>query len=157
MSLAFQRLACAAAALAALAAPALAESLAVSSAAGGSSASSASSATSDSLGDSSASSKRNAAAAAGPYRVVALAPVPDRPDALSVTLQALGDEAADPVLRLVIPKRAIERGGVQAGQTIVAAPRPYGVAFARAGAAEPFFLVVADEVHRELRANPVSL
>jgi hypothetical protein len=151
------RTACIAAFLAAAGAAVHAGSLTTSSAVGGSSASSASSATSESLGDSSASSRRAVAAADGPYRVVELAPLPDRPGAMRVTLRAVDEAATDPVLRFVVPARALERGGVAAGHTVVATQRPYGVAFARAGAPEPFFLMLADEVDRELRARPVAL
>jgi hypothetical protein len=137
--------------------PATSGSIATSSAAGGSSASSAASSAADTAGDSSASSARAVAAADGPYRVVDTAPVPGRPDAVRVTLQALSDSAPDATLRLVLPKPAVERGGLAAGRTIVAQQRTYGVAFATEGRREPFFLVLRDDVQRELRSNPVTL
>ena len=48
-----------------------------------------------------------------------------------------------------------EREGLAGGQTVRAAQQPYGVAFARAGRAQPFFLVLAEDWQRELPARPV--
>jgi hypothetical protein len=69
--------------------PSLAGSIAASSAAGGSSASSATSAASDS----SANSARAVAQADGPYRVVDVTPVPERPGTVRLKLQALAGGA----------------------------------------------------------------
>ena len=148
------RLLAAATLVAAVSVPASAGSLATSSAAGGSSASSAASESSES---SVSSSQRVVAAADGPYRVVEVAPVPERPQHVRVTLLPLADGAAAAPLRLLVPQRALERGGVAAGTTVVATQRPYGVAFAHADTRRAFFLVVNDDVHRELRSTPVAL
>ncbi|MFM1987702.1 MAG: hypothetical protein RJA99_659 [Pseudomonadota bacterium] len=142
------------AAAAAMAVPAWAGSLAGSSAAGGSSASSAAS---ESVEGSSNSSARAVAAADGPYRVAELAPVPDRPDVLRLTLQPLAGATGDGPLRLVVPRQAVERGGVAEGGTVLAAQRAYGVAFANGVTRREFFLVIAEDWHRELRATPVAL
>lgn len=154
------RFAAAAALLAAASLPSLAGSLATSSAAGGSSASSAASATSDSIGDSSASSAKAVAQADGPYRVVDVTPVPQRPDTVRMKLQALAPtegSGTDGTLVLFVPQLAVERGGVTAGATVTASQRPYGTAFARTDTRREFFLVLHEAWHRELRSNPVSL
>lgn len=154
------RIAAVAAVLALSSFPSLAGSLAASSAAGGSSASSAASATSDSIGDSSASSTKTVAQADGPYRVVDLSPVPERPGTVRMKLQALAPvqgTGTDGALVLFVPQQAIERGGVAAGATVTASQRPYGVAFAHNDTRREFFLVLNEAWHRELRSNPVSL
>jgi hypothetical protein len=140
--------------------PVFAGSIAASSAAGGSSASSAASATSDSIGDSSASSTKAVAQADGPYRVVDVTPVPDRPGTVRMKLQALAPAegtGTDGTLVLFLPQQAVERGGVAAGVTVTASQRPYGTAFAHIETRREFFLVLHEAWHRELRSNPVSL
>lgn len=154
MPLVLPRAAAVAALVVAAAVPAWAGSLVGSSAAGGSSASSAAS---DSVEGSSNSSARAVAAADGPYRVAGLEAVPDRPDVLRLTLQPLAGATGDGPLRLVVPRRAVERGGVAEGGTVLAAQRAYGVAFANADTRREFFLVIADDWHRELRSTPVTL
>jgi hypothetical protein len=134
--------------------PSLAGSIAASSAAGGSSASLATSAASDS----SASSAKAVAQADGPYRVVDVTPVPERPGTVRMQLQALAEGAGpDATLMLYVPQQAVERGGVAAGVTVTASQRPYGVEFAHADTQRAFFLVLHEEYQRELRSNPVTL
>jgi hypothetical protein len=148
------RAAAIAALLVAASVPSQAGSLATSSAAGGSSASSATSAASDS----SASSAKAIAQADGPYRVVDITPVPERPGTVRMTLQALAEGAApDATLTLHVPQQALERGGVAAGVTVTASQRPYGVEFAHADTRRAFFLVLHEAFDRELRSNPVTL
>ena len=137
--------------------PALADSFTASSAAGGSSASSAASSASESSDTSSDSSKAAVAALDGPYRVVELAPVPQRPGTVRVTLAPIAAGTAGEPVRLLLPARALERGGVGAGDTVTASRRPYGVELARADSKQAFFLVLDDGWQRELRSNPVSL
>jgi hypothetical protein len=144
-------------ALMALAGPASAGSVAASSAAGGSSASSAASSASDSSGESSDSSKNAVAALDGPYRIVELTPLPERPGFVRVALAPLTTvQAAEPV-RLVLPAAAIERGRLATGATVTANRRPYGVELAHADTKKAFFLVLDDGWQRELRSTPVSL
>jgi hypothetical protein len=133
-----------------------ADSLAASSAAGGSSASSASSASSDKSSDkSSDSSSKNTKVAAGPYRIVDLAAVPQRPGTLRVRLQALAGAAQEEDVVLFLPQQAIERSRLTMGQTVIANKRPYGTEFAVADTA--FFLLLNDDWFGELAANPVVL
>ncbi|MCA3179446.1 MAG: hypothetical protein O9345_05260 [Burkholderiaceae bacterium] len=144
-------------ALLGLAGPASAGSFAASSAAGGSSASSAASSASDSSGESSDSSKNAVAALDGPYRIVELTPLPERPGFVRVALAPLGATPAAEPVRLVLPAVAVERGRLAAGATVTANRRPYGVELAHADTKKAFFLVLDDGWQRELRSTPVSL
>jgi hypothetical protein len=139
--------------LAATCVSAAAGSLVGSSAAGGSSASSAAS---DSVGTSSDSSTKVVANAEGPYRIVEVSPVPERPGMVRVKLLALADRPDETVL-LYLPQQTFERAGLAPGGTITAQQRPYGVEFAHADTRRSFFLLLSDDVQRELRSNPVSL
>jgi hypothetical protein len=147
---------CLTAALALLAAPpAGAESFA-------SSASSASSASigslSTSIGKSSdASSGKGGQVARGDYRVIEVAAAERGPDTLRVRLQALDPDVALPEFDLYLPVQALPEGGLAAGQTVAVSERAYGLAFARAGRKEAFFLVLEDAWFRELRTTPVAL
>ncbi len=134
---------------------ALADSLAASSAAGGSSASSASSASSDTSSD---SSSKTGGTAAGPYRIVEVAALPEQPDTLRLTMQPQDDGlAARPGLVLQVPRRGFERSGLVVGSAVIARPRPYGTEFAAAETRLAFFLVIDDAWSRELAARPVTL
>jgi hypothetical protein len=144
----------AAALLGAFAGSASAGAISASSAAGGSSASSAAS---ESVEGSSASSKRAVAALDGPYRVVDVRPVPERPGTVRMTLRPLAAGAAPEDVTLVLPRQALERGGLAQGATVTAHRRPYGVELAHADTRKAFFLVLDDAWTRELRSNPVAL
>lgn len=138
--------------------PTMAGSLAGSSAAGGSSASSAGSASSEksSEGSSNSSSKTNTVAE-GPYKIIDVAALPDRPGTLRVTLQALAEPGAGGELFLDVPQSIFEQHGLAAGQTIVAKERPYGTEFAHADTRQAFFLLMSDAWTRELAPHPVVL
>jgi len=139
------------------ASPAPAGSLGTSSAAGGSSASSVASSASESLETSSDSSRQAVAALDGPYRVVRLEPVPERPGTVRLTLQALAPADPGPTVRLLLPALAVERAGLAPGGAVAASRRPYGVALAHAETRQAFFLLLDDPWHRELRSHPVRL
>lgn len=64
---------------------------------------------------------------------------------------------ADPLRQweLRLPQALVEREGLAPGHLLRAAQQPYGVAFARAEQARPFYLVLVDEWQRELPARPV--
>jgi hypothetical protein len=127
-----------------------------------SSASSASSTASTSIGSSSNSLEQSSdgssqpnRTAQGDYRVDAVAAVADRPGYVRLTLQAT---AADDRFDLLLPQRTADVAGVAAvGQVVHAAPRDYGVEFARADTREAFFLVLQDEWFHELASHPVTL
>lgn len=141
----------------AAAAPCLAESLA-------SSASSAGSASlgsaSDSLSGSSNSSAGNKPVAQGDYRVIEVAAAAERPGMLRLQMQATAKPGEDGKLWLVLPRQTLAQRPLRAGDIVHARQRPYGVAFARADAAqgrEAFFLVLADDWHREIDPRAVRL
>lgn len=153
------------------AAPALALDLASSTASSASSAGSASvGSVSDSLRSSSQSSASPRQMAEGTYRVIDMAEVDGQPGQWRLTLQAqtltahgapaAGFAAADassaPQWELRLPQAVVEREGLAAGHLLRAAPQPYGVAFARAEQARPFYLVLLEEWQRELPARPVQ-
>jgi len=137
--------------------PCLAESFA-------SSASSAGSASlgslSDSVKGSSKSSSGETRTADGDYRVIDVAEAVDRPGMLTLRLQATALPGEQGELLLTLPRQALEPRGIAAGEVIHARNRPYGLEFARANAVqvrEAFFLVLADDWHRELDPQPVKL
>ncbi len=139
---------------AALAPPALAESIA-------SSASSAGSASVGSLSDSITGSSRSSSGetkvAAGDYRVIDVAERADRPGMLQLRLQATARDDEAGALWLTLPRQALAARGLAAGDLVHARQRPYGLEFAHAPAGEAFFLVLADDWHRELAPRPVTL
>jgi hypothetical protein len=129
--------------------PALAESLAASSA-------------SQSIGMSvgRVSTSKTTTAAAGDYKVVALAAAPDRPGMLRATLQAVVEVDTDAEFYLYLPQAAAEQAGLVEGGIVTARQRPYGTEFAHAsggGERQAFFLVLADDWYRELQARAVQL
>jgi hypothetical protein len=137
-------------------APAHAESLVSSTA---SIASSTASSASDSLAGSSNSSSPAKTAAAGDYRVDAVAQAPERPGKLRLTLQATTRDGADSRFQLDLPEAVVAEQRLAAGAVVNVQHRPYGLAFAHAGRTprEPFFLVLADDWHGEFEARPVKL
>lgn len=114
---------------------------------------------SDSLtGSSNSSSGETKPVAAGDYRVVDVAAVAERPGMLRVRLQATAQPGAGNEFWLVLPEQALAQRMLVAGDIVIASTRPYGVEFARADGAngrEAFYLVLADDWHKELdpRAN----
>lgn len=134
--------------------PALAGSLSTSSAAGGSSASSASS---TSVEKSSDSSTGNKGVAEGPYKIIDVAAVPERPGMVRMKLQAVATPGADGEFFLYVPQQTFAQNRLAAGQTVLASQRPYGLEFAHADTRAAFFLVLNDDWFRDLASNPVVL
>ena len=126
--------------------------------------SSASSAASDSIGSSSTSIERSSDSssgkdkfAQGQYKVIAMAEMAQRPNMMRVRLQALNQEHE---FFLILPRQAAERGHLAAGEIVEVEQRPYGLAFANVNTpaeSGPFFLVLDDDWHRELKSRPVVL
>lgn len=137
--------------------PALAGSLAGSSAAGGSSASSAAGSASDSSQASSNSSSKDKATAEGPYRIIEVAAVPERPGTVRMRLQALADTGPDGEFMLYLPRQIFEQSRLASGETVTARARPYGLEFAHGATHQAFFLLLDDDWYRELAAHPVVL
>lgn len=116
---------------------------------------------SNSLGTSSNSSSRATGVAQGPYTVQEVADVAGRPDLLQLRLQpTVHTAAADAApVWLRLPRVTAEREQLAVGHTVLAQHRPYGLAFAKPtaqGQAQPFFLVLDDERHRELGNHAVG-
>jgi hypothetical protein len=149
------RLFCLALLAATATAPARAESFASSASSAGS-ASSASA--SDSLGDSSKGSSPDNKTADGDYRVIEVAELAARPGMLQLRLRATQGEAYEFTLKL--PREALGQRGIAVGDVVHARNRPYGLEFARANESRTrgaFFLVLADDWHKELDSRPVAL
>ncbi|MFY9513730.1 MAG: hypothetical protein WAQ05_22440 [Rubrivivax sp.] len=126
-------------------------------------ASSASSAASESVGSlstsfgkSSDSSSGEKKVADGNYRVIETAALPERPGQLRVTLRAAADGSSDE-FTLTLPQTTAARHGIEAGATIAARNRPYGIEFSRADTGNAFFLALADDWFNALSPNAVKL
>lgn len=137
-----------------LTAPAMADSIA-------SSASSAGSASVGSISDSfrgssNSSSGDDPKVAEGDYRIVEIAALDDASGRQRLRLQGTA-AGAGAAFDLLLPLAARTDGPLQTGDVLHVAHRVYGLAVARAGAAEPFYLVLDDRRHRELEARAVSL
>lgn len=104
---------------------------------------------SDSVSHSSdaSSGKGEARIAAGPYRIVAVAPAGER-SRLSLAPVA-GDSEG---FALQLPTELVQRQGLQAGQSLHLLARGYGWAVAREAEATPFFLLLEERSRRELDA-----
>lgn len=112
---------------------------------------------SDSIQASSNSSSGDRQAAAGEYRVLAILQPAGRPDMQRLVLEPI-DRAGDArPFDLQLPLAATADRPVRAGDRLRVEPRSYGLAVARAEAAQPFFLVLADERRRELEAHALTL
>ena len=139
----------------------------------GSSASSATSAASNSVGassgsiqNSSNSSSKKTTADAGDYQIIEVTTTTATtttggPAATArLTLQALNDSGNREDRNefvLVLPSSVVEKNGLAAGATVTARQRPYGLEFAAGPARQAFFLVLADDWHRELQSTAVAL
>lgn len=96
--------------------------------------------------------------AQGPYEVMDVQPLAERPGSVRLALRALQEGAQD--IELTLPQQALERGHIVVGSVIEAQPREFGIAFAArdaTGHAHPFFLVVHDERYREFATQRVTL
>ncbi len=140
--------------------PALAESLATSASSAGSSASSAGSASlrgsSDSISGSSDSSRADEKVAEGEYRVTAVQQVAGEAGMLRLTMEPMASQAGAAGFKLDLPQRAFGDRPIAPGATVSARHRPYGIEFARGGTGDAFFLVLADDWHRDLQTRVVT-
>jgi len=135
------------------AAPCLAASSAASSASDSSATSVGSS--SGSIQKSSTSSSTPTPVAAGDYRVIDVAAVPEQPGSVRMTLRPEADAGSE--LALVLPQAALDRSQLAPGQLVTARARPYGLEFANGATRQAFFLVLDDDWYRELQTKPVVL
>ena len=128
--------------------------------------SSASSAASDSVGSSSTSIQKSSDSsstkdkvAQGEYTIMEMTALAQQPDMVRLRLQAVAPLQAQEFF-LLLPRQAVERGQLAAGNKVLAQQRAYGLAFAALtpqGAASPFFLVLDDAWYRELDSRPVAI
>lgn len=131
-----------------------AESFVASSASLTSSASITASSASDSIKGSSNSSRQGNTARAGDYRIEQIT----RDEAagkVRLTLAPLQGDAERDGFVLALPQRAFEPQALARGDALAVRERPYGLEIARGDTKQAFFLVLADEWHRELDAKPV--
>jgi hypothetical protein len=114
---------------------------------------------STSIGESSDASSGKREVADGDYRVIEVADLAERPAMLRLTLRAAQPRPAGLAeFRLDLPREALARRGLAVGDLVQARQRPYGLEFAYAQPArEAFFLVLADDWHRELDPRAVQL
>ena len=81
----------------------------------------------------------------------------DRAGMLRLKLQATAPQRGDSgQVWLDLPRRALAQRDLAPGDIVSARHRPYGLEFARGEPREPFFLVLADDWHRELDAHAVT-
>lgn len=103
--------------------------------------------------------------AAGAWRVMDMAAAPGREGFVRLALRAEAGGAAgtNDEAVLFLPHETVARAALAVGQIIHARERSYGLELAsgetaeRAQRAAAFFLVVADDVYRELQTRPVKL
>jgi hypothetical protein len=129
-------------------------------------ASSASSAASESVGSSSTSIQKSSDSsssgtkvAQGDYTIIEMTAVAQQPDMLRLRLQAVAPLPPQEFF-LLLPRDAVARGQLAAGDRVQAQRRDYGLAFAAMtaqGAASPFFLVLDDAWYRELDSRAVNI
>lgn len=107
---------------------------------------------SDSLKGSSNSSSGDKKTADADYRIIDVAQAPGRDGFVRVTMET------DAAQRLVLdlPAAVFEPQRLARGDAIRAGQREWGIEFARADTREPFFLVLADDWHRELEPRRVD-
>ncbi len=119
---------------------------------------------SDSVKGSSNSSSGNTKVAEGPYRVLAVVALADRPGHVRLQMQALQQPGAAGQLWLTLPHQALAGRGLQAGDLVAAQQRPYGMAFAYLdqdargqASTEPFFLALSPGWSQELAPQAIRL
>lgn len=104
---------------------------------------------SDSITGSSQSSGDGRVAAAGAYRVTALA----RLDGERVQLQLAPAAGQAQGFALTLPATVAAQQGLQAGAALWVAERPWGLAFAAQDGAAPFFLAVDDSLRSDFESR----
>ncbi len=100
-------------------------------------------------GSSKSSSGDDRAAAAGAYRVTAVARVDG--ERLRLTLEPAAGQAQG--FALTLPAPVAEMQGLQPGAALWVAERAYGLAFAAREGAAPFFLAVDDRLRKDFESH----
>ena len=110
---------------------------------------------SDSLGASSnSSSNDDHQAAAGDYRVTDVAQATRRADHVTVALRS---DTTRKAFTLDLPQALWTAQGLQLGDRVHVAQRPYGFEFARGDDHAAFYLVLHDDWFGEMAARPLAL
>jgi hypothetical protein len=113
---------------------------------------------SDSITGSSHASSPDNKQVRGDYKVTDVAEVDGRPGMLRVALQPLAAGAtADDAIFLTLPREAAADGHVARDAVVTAMQRPYGIEFASGQPHAAFFLALADDWARDLKAAPLAL
>jgi hypothetical protein len=109
---------------------------------------------SDSITGSSHASSPDNKQVQGDYKVIDVAEVADRPGLVRLALQPV---AAGDAIFLTLPRAAAADGHVARDTVVTALQRPYGIEFASGQPHAAFFLALADDWARDLKAAPVAL
>lgn len=109
---------------------------------------------SDSLGTSSNSASGDKKVAEGNYRIIDMALVPERPGIARLTLVA---DKGEQRVELSLPQKVVHDRSLGKGELVHAQHRAYGIEFSSADTREPFYLVLADKVHDQMAARPVTM
>ena len=113
---------------------------------------------SDSLKGSSNSSSPDNKQVKGDYKVIDMAEAADKPGYVDLQLQPLDANAtATGQITLRLPRTAAQQGRVGKDSIVTALQRPYGIEFAANQPRAGFFLVLADDVARDLKMAPISI
>jgi hypothetical protein len=107
--------------------------------------------------DSSSSSGKKVAA--GDYKVIHMAMLPERPGMWRLNLQAItGAGGKQDGFFLYLPQAVIDKTPLLAvGGVVTARARPYGLELAHGDRQEAFFLVLDDDWHRDLQTRALAL
>lgn len=111
-------------------------------------------------GVSTSSSPGGGKVAQGQYRIEQIRALPGATEAVRVAIELRPDEAEQgavlPTWQLRVPAQTAARAELEPGQLVDVRERAYGWAISRAGADQPFYLVVHDEWAQGLPARPVG-
>jgi hypothetical protein len=110
---------------------------------------------SDSLQGSSNSSTGNNRRADGTYQILEVTPTPGRANSARVAMQ-LGEDDKQRIV-LDLPQTVADQQALNKGMQVQVKNRDYGLEFARQDNRQAFFLVLADDVYKELAARKVTL
>jgi hypothetical protein len=89
-------------------------------------------------------------------RVAGIEKIAGRKDMLRLTLEPLSANEGTGSFRLDLPQRALGDRPLAAGDAVSARHRPYGIEFAHAASGDAFFLVLADDWHRDLQTRVLT-
>ena len=113
---------------------------------------------SDSITGSSHASSPDNKQVKGDYKVIDMAEVTGKPGYVDLRLQPLTANAtAAGEITLRLPRAAAQQGRVGKDAIVTALQRPYGIEFAANQPRAGFFLVLADDVARDMKMAPISL